>query len=316
MSASKRLAAAVVLAALSLLTPVAAQDATAPKAQDAAAPKAPDEEVVKVEVDLVTVNISVTDGGKRPVVGLSAADFLVADEGREVSLQFFEGQGPSSIVFVVDTSTSMKYEKWKRLTGGLKKFLARARDGNDYTLIEFGDRPRLVTEAVGAEELWQSALGLEPSGNTALYDAVLLGLEALGRARRRHKALVLLTDGQDNSSRARLEDVQREALARRATVYTVGITLYDDDDRAALDVELKGRQILNGLAAATGGLAFFPEPDEIRQVLDGINADLSGQYTLGYYAPDKAAGWRNITVSLSPTPRPLRLRYPPRYLKR
>jgi Ca-activated chloride channel homolog len=307
MSASKRLVTAM-LAALSLLASAAAQDAPALRA--------PEDEVVKVEVDLVTVNVSVTHGGKRPVTGLRAADFLVSDEGREVSLEFFEGQGPSSIVFVVDTSTSMKYDKWRKLTAGLKKFLGSARDGNDYTLVAFSDRPRLVAEAVGAEELWQSALSLEPSGNTALYDAVLLGLEALGRAPRRHKALVLLTDGQDNSSRAQLDDVQREALARRATVYAVGINLYGFNDKAILDVELNGRDILNRLAAATGGLAFFPVPDEIRGVLDGINSDLSGQYTLGYYAPDKAPGWRNIQVSLSPTPRPFRLRYPQRYLKR
>src|SRR5215204_2529886 len=307
MSASKRWATAT-LAALSFLALVAAQDASVQKVQD--------DEVVKVEVDLVTVNISVTDGGKRPVRGLRAADFLVSDEGREVSLEFFEGQGPSSIVFVVDTSTSMKHDKWKKLTTGLKKFLTRAREENDYTLIAFSDRPRLVAESVDAEALWQSALSLEPSGNTALYDAVLLGLEALGRAPRRHKALVLLTDGQDNSSRARLEDVQREVLAHRATVYAVGITLYGFDDDAVLDVELKGREILNRLAVATGGLAFFPVPDEIRGVLDGINSDLSGQYTLGYYAPDKSPGWRNIKVSLSPTPRPFRLRYPERYLKR
>jgi VWFA-related protein len=308
--------AAALLAALCFSALAAAQDAPAPKEQDAAAPKTPDEEVVKVAVDLVTVNISVTDGGRRPVTGLRAADFLVSDEGREVSLEFFEGQGPSSIVFVVDTSSSMKYDKWRELTAGLKKFLGRAHEGNDYTLIAFSDQPRLVAESVGAEELLQSARRLEPSGNTALYDAVLLGLEALHRAPRRHKALVLLTDGQDNSSRARLDDVQREALVRRATVYAVGITRSDAADKGTQETDRRGRDILDRLAEATGGLAFFPVPDRIVGVLDGINADLSGQYTLGYYAPDEGAGWRNVKVSLSPAPRPLSLRYPQRYLKR
>jgi VWFA-related protein len=291
---------------LSLFASAAAQDAVPSKAQD--------EEVVKVEVDLVTVNVSVTDGGKRPVAGLRAADFLVSDEGRAVSLEFFDSEGPSSIVFVVDTSTSMKYDRWKKLTAGLRKFLDRAREGNDYTLVAFGDHPRLVAESVDAEALWESTRGLEPSGNTALYDGVLMGLEALGRAPRRHKALVLLTDGQDNSSRAQLADVQREALARRATVYAVGITIAGPKDLMGL--ERVGRKTLDDLAAATGGLAFFPEPDDIRGVLSGINEDLSGQYILGYYAADKAPGWRNIQVSLPPSPRRLRLRYPPRYLRR
>jgi VWFA-related protein len=299
--------AAAAAAILSLLASVSAQRAEEDETRE--------EEVVKVEVDLVTVNVSVTDGDKRPVTGLRAADFVVSDEGRAVELEFFDGQGPASIVFVVDTSTSMKPDKWRKLKAALKKFLSRAREGNDYTLVAFADQPRLVVESVGDEGLWQSVLGLEPGGNTALYDAVLLGLEALGRAPRRHKALVLLSDGQDTRSSAGLADVRVEALARRATIYAVGITL-DANPRLLLEHDRKGRDILTQLAAATGGLTFFPEPDDIGRVLDGINADLRGQYTLGYYAADKAPGWRNIQVSLTPAPRRHRLRYQQRYLRR
>jgi VWFA-related protein len=303
-------AAAVIL---SLLGSVSAQQPEAEVAREAEAAR--EEEVVKVEVDLVTVNVSVTDGDKRPVTGLLAADFLVSDEGRAVNLEFFDGQGPASIVFVVDTSTSMKYDKWAKLKAALKKFLARAREGNDYTLVAFADRPRLVAESVGAQELWQRVLGLEPDGETALYDAVLLGLEVLGRTPRRHKALVLLSDGQDVKSRAGLADVRLGALTGRATIYAVGITL-NANPRLLFEDDRKGRDILKQLAAATGGLAFFPEPDDISSVLGGINADLSGQYTLGYYAADKAPGWRDIQVNLVPTPRRLRLRYQERYLRR
>jgi Ca-activated chloride channel family protein len=284
-------------------------------ARQAGGEGAREEEVVKVEVDLVTVNVSVTDGGRRPVTGLRAADFLVSDEGRPVRLEFFDGQGPASIVFVVDTSTSMKHDKWAKLKSALKKFLSRAREGNDYTLVAFADRPRLVAESVGAGELWQGVLGLEPAGDTALYDALLLGLEALGRAPRRHRALVLLSDGQDVKSSAGLAEVRLEALARRATIYTVGITL-DAEPMHMVEEDRRGRDILKQLAEATGGLVFFPEPEDISRVLDGINADLGGQYTLGYYAADKAPGWRNIQVSLTPAPRQLRLRYQQRYLRR
>lgn len=302
-----RLATAVV-AFLTFVAPVAAQELESPKEQD--------EEVVKVGVDLVTVNVSVTDGGKRPVTGLLAADFAVLEEGRAMNLDFFEGQGPASLVFVVDTSTSMKYEKWGKLQAALKKFLSHAREGNDYTLVAFADRPRLVAESVNAEKLWQSVKALEPDGRTALYDALLLGLDALGRSPRRHKALILLSDGEDSRSRAVLADVRAEALARRATVYTVGISRDLFPKFVPSAEERQGREILKRLAAATGGLSFFPEPDEISGVLDGINADLNGQYTLGYYAVDKAPGWRKIQVSVMPTPRRLLLRYQQRYLRR
>jgi Ca-activated chloride channel homolog len=271
-------------------------------------------EVVRVEVDLVTVNVAVSDGGKRPVTGLGAADFLVSDEGRPVALEFFDGQGPASIVLVVDSSESMKNKKWKNLRAAFKKFLARARPGDDFTLVAFGDQARLVTEGVSAEELWRSFTGLEPSGHTALYDAVLVGLEALGRAPRRRKALVLLSDGQDNRSRAGLAEVEREALARRATVYAVGIT--HCDHAVHLKDERAGREVLAVLAGATGGLAYYPGPDGIRGVLDRIGADLGGQYTVGYYARDATPGWRRIHVAVTAAPGRLRLRYQQRYLKR
>src|SRR6185436_12277080 len=90
-------------------------------------------EVIKVDVALVTVNVNVSDGKGRPLSTLKAEDFQVTDEGQKVSLGFFECQGPASIVFVVDISSSMRGRKWRNLTAGLKDFLARAPAGNDYT---------------------------------------------------------------------------------------------------------------------------------------------------------------------------------------
>ena len=75
-------------------------------------------------------------------------------------------------------------------------------------------------------------------------------------------------------------------------------------------------EILRRLTADTGGLVSFPDPDEIVGVLEGINADVSNQYTLGYYAPDATPGWRSIQVAVNQGPRRLSLRYQRRYLKR
>ena len=86
---------------------------------------AQDFDVVKVDVALVTVNISVTDRRGRPIRGLEAQDFRVTDEGKSVSLEFFESEGPVSIVFVVDLSSSMQ-SKWDSLEKAMKKFLATA----------------------------------------------------------------------------------------------------------------------------------------------------------------------------------------------
>lgn len=298
MRANTRWMAAFILALLSCASA---------SAQDGA------EEVVKVDVSLVTINVTVTDMKGHPLGGLNANDFLVTDEGKPVSLEFFDSQGPASIVFVVDISSSMKGVKWNNLKAGLKKFLSTAQEGNDYTLIAFNESSKLMARSVNADELWKTFNKLSPDGSTALYDATMLGLNILEGLAQRHKALVLFSDGQDNSSKAKLADVEQEAVHSRATIYTVGILPHQHD---LLPFERNGIELLNKLAATTGGLDHFPAPDEICKVLEKINADVSSQYSLSYYPPDKTPGWRRIQVNISRDMRQHNLRYQQRYLIR
>lgn len=283
-----------VLLAFSLYVPMMAQDA----------------DVIKVSVDLVTVNVAVTDSKGRPVADLLAQDFLVKDQHKPVELKFFDAQGPASIVFVVDISTSMGGDRWRALRAGLKKFLTSARENNDYTLITFSNMPQLVARSVNAEALWQHFNSLKPSGHTALYDGVLLGLKALDQLPQRQKAVVLLSDGQDNSSAATLQEVQREIFNERATIYTIGMVFnhyeYSGIDRA-------GRELLQVLADVSGGLAYLPQPSQLRETLEKISADVRSQYSLSYYPPDKAPGCRHILVSTQGE-RQLKLRYQERYV--
>lgn len=268
-------------------------------------------DVVKVDIGLVTVNVAVRDGKGRHISELKAEDFFVSDEGKPVRLEFFDTEGPTSIIFVVDISTSMRGEKWQSLKAGMKKFLATAREGNDYTLIAFNEAPRLIARSVNAQDLWREFNNLNPSGNTALYDAILLGLSNLRQVPQRHKSLVLLSDGQDTSSAATLLTVQQEMLAHRASIYTVGIVLHG---YKFLATERHGQELLNQLAKATGGLVFFPKPYELRSVLQGINEDLSSQYSLSYSTPDKTPGWRRIQVNIPQSLSRLSLRYQKQYL--
>src|SRR6266700_1995595 len=94
--------------------------------------RAQDDEVIRIDTSLVTVNVSVTDAKNRHLPGLKAEDFRVMDQGKPVRPEFFDTQGPVSIVFVVDISSSMRV-KWQNLRAGLKKFLAKGREGSDYT---------------------------------------------------------------------------------------------------------------------------------------------------------------------------------------
>jgi len=270
-------------------------------------------DVIKIGVDLVTVNVSVTEKKGRPVMGLQRENFFVTDQGKPVSLQFFDSNGPASIVFVVDISSSMRGEKWENLMKAMKKFLATAREGSDYTLVVFGDRPQLVARAVNASELWRDLASLRPYGMTALYDGMLLGLNALERLPQRHKALVLLSDGEDDFSRSCLSDVQQAARTQRATIYTVGLLLKLRD---LTPWQPHGKELLDKLTSTTGGLMLLPAPEQIRGVLEQINADVSGHYCLSYYPPDTVNGWRHIQVAIARSPHEVNLRYQDRYLRR
>ena len=142
--------------------------------------RAQDLPAIKVNTDLVTVNVSVTDRKERPLFGLAAGDFLITEDGKPVTLEFFASRGPASIVIVLDVSSSME-GKAREMRDAFKKFLKAAHQDNDYTLITFNASPKLISRSVSADELWQILSTLEPFGHTALYDAVLLGLDALDR---------------------------------------------------------------------------------------------------------------------------------------
>ena len=91
--------------------------------------QAQDDEVIKIDTNLVTVNVSVTDAKNRHLPGLKAEDFLVTDQGQRVRPEFFDSQGPVSIVFVVDISSSMR-AKWNNLRTGLKRFLSKGHEAS------------------------------------------------------------------------------------------------------------------------------------------------------------------------------------------
>ena len=270
------------------------------------------EEVIKVEVALVTVNVLVTDAKGQPRPGLQAADFRVTEEGKPMRVEFFDHLGAASIVFVIDLSSSMRGDKWKKLKAGMKKFLTNAHSGNDNTLIGFSDQPRIMARSINEEELWQVVDSVTPYGNTALYDAVLLGFTVLDQIAQRHKALVLFSDGEDNSSIADLVEVKKQALMHSATIYTVGIL--NENYTVPLADGRTGKELLKDLASVTGGLAHFPTSSEITRVLEEIRADLTSRYSLSYYPADKQTGWRRIEVSVTPRPDRVRLRYQQRYL--
>ena len=278
--------------------------------------RAQNEDVIRFNTDLITVNVAVKDGKGRSLLGLKPQDFLITDESNLVTPEFFDSDGPASIVFVVDTSSSMGGSKWKSLIAGLKDALKNASDGNDYTLIVFSDSPQLLATSVSASQVLNLLRQLKPSGNTALYDGMVLGLDVLKQVPQRHKALVLISDGEDTVSRLSLAEVEKEASGCRSTIYSIGILLKEYCNRHRNQKTCIGQDTISELTKVTGGLAYFPKLEQLSPVLKEISSDVRSQYSFSYYPLDKRPGWRQIRVEVAQIEQRAKLRYQERYLLR
>jgi len=275
-------------------------------------PSTDEYDVIKIDTNLVSLNISVTDKKDRPVTGLVADNFQILDNGAEIKPEYFDALGPASIIFVIDTSTSMRGDKWNNLKRGLKEFLQKQK-GSDYTLITFNECPELITHATGPANLWTALNKIRPDGETAIYDGLSLALNQTTLAARRHQAIILISDGADNRSTATLSDIEQKALAAHTTIYALGLLL---DKRDAPKDQWRGQELLLNLASATGGLSFFPTPLKIESKLKEITAEITHQYSFGYYPVSKTQGLRTIEVSLRKTNlrQSATLRYQNKYL--
>ena len=298
------------LVLLSILLSIVLLTVTAPLAQTPSTRTNQDYDVIKTDTNLVTLNVSVTRN-KHPITNLAAQDFQITDAGVVVTPEFFEARGPASIVFVIDTSTSMRGVKWHNLGFGLKEFLRKQDTDTEYTLIIFSDRASVVSQALDAKQLWKGFSRIRPDGETALYDGLALGLDQVNCLARHHKAVVLLSDGEDNNSSYGLAAIQQRVFQTHTTIYAVGILLNPKDGPST---QWRDRELLENLATQTGGLSFFPHPDEIEKVLTNISREISSQYSLGYYTSGLNAGWRNVDVQLLNQHKTADLRYPARYL--
>ena len=135
-------------------------------------------------------------------------------------------------------------------------------------------------------------------GNTSLYDALYLGLEKVSQGSNTRKALLLITDGEDNHSRYGFSDVKQFAREHDVMIYSIGIVQGVDQQFSGLG----GKLVLESLAELTGGVAFFPDSlDALSEICERIGTDLKNQYVLGYRPmnPSNDGSWRKVQVRIN-----------------
>lgn len=261
-------------------------------------PDDPRDFVIRSDVRLVLLDVSVKDPAGGWVSGLSKDNFRVDENGARQDITVFaDNDIPVTVGLVVDNSRSMTPKRAEVLAAATT-FIEGSNPLDEIFVLNFNDTVKrglrkgvLFSDNL---ELLRSALSRGfPEGRTALNDAVIEGLQQLEQGKRDKKTLVVISDGGDNAShhnrRQLLETVERSL----ATIYTIGLFDNGDPDRDP--------GILKKLARMTGGLAYFPDnADDLTETCKGIAKDIRTRYTVGYAPAElNGASPRRIRVHVS-----------------
>ena len=301
---STRHASIVLLTICALLTGNASGQAPAP--QKKAAPpvkKIPGDKRIRVDVDLVLVNTTVTDPYNRLVTGLERENFRVFEDSQEQEVVHFSSEDvPISIGVVLDLSGSMSNKVDKARLAALQ-FFKTANPQDEFFLVSFNDRAQLTSQFTSSvEELQNRMMYAAAKGRTALLDAIYLGLSQMKGARNTKRALLIISDGGDNHSRYNERDIKNFVREADVQLYAVGI--YDAlGNRSRTSEELNGPTMLAEVTEMTGGRAFPVENlNDLPDIAAKIGMELRNQYVLGYKPAnmDRDGKWRKIKIRLKP----------------
>ncbi|HRI02940.1 MAG TPA: VWA domain-containing protein [Pyrinomonadaceae bacterium] len=257
---------------------------------------------VRIKTDLVTLTLTVTDLYGRYVSGLTKGAFTVIDNNQEQEVTFFsDSDAPVSVGVLFDVSGSMSGEKILKAKNALSRFIATSHPSDEYFLIAFNSRAQLLLDrSRDGEAVLQKLTLVKPKDNTALYDAVYLGVERVTRGSHNKRALLIISDGQDNSSRYNFGEVRR--LLRESDVVTYSVGIMNGNDSSS-STGMQGQAFLDEISSVTGGKAFYPQTDvEMDEIFERIALELRNQYSIGYipkdFQPD--GKWRKVKVKVKP----------------
>jgi len=251
---------------------------------------------LNVNVDLTEVHVSVTDEKDHPVGNLTKENFRVFEDRKEQQITVFKYEDiPVSLGLVVDNSRSIEPRK-QRLDTAALSFVRKGNADDETFIVHFDDEPRLSQEFTDSIPLLEDTLArMKPYGQTAIYDALILALGQMDKAKYTKRVILLITDGVDNSSKHTLSEAIEAAKRSSVAIYTVGLLSVSGGQKA--------EDSLIRLAEVSGGHAYFPnDVDEARTIMERVAKDLREQYTLGYFPTNASrnGAWRSIRVEVAP----------------
>ena len=254
---------------------------------------------IKVDVGLVVLHTSVLDDRGKFADGLKADNFRVYEDKVEQKIALFKREDvPVSMGLVIDNSGSMR-DKRPRVNEAALTFVEASNPQDEAFVVNFNDDFYLDLDkdfTNSIPELKEALERIDSRGSTALYDAIIGSLDHLKKGTKDKKVLLVITDGEDNSSHFSLERTIREIQKTNTVIYTIG--LLGDDRRKEKNTAMRA---LRHIAEASGGMAYFPENvDDVHAICEQVAHDIRNQYTIAYYPSNtkKDGTFRNVTVQV------------------
>jgi Ca-activated chloride channel homolog len=266
-------------------------------------PKQPDlnkSAVIKMNVEMTLVNVSVIDSFNNSVTSLNKENFKVYEDGVEQEISAFSSEDvPISVGLIFDMSGSMG-NKFDRARQAAVQFLRTANPRDEFFLVGVKDHAAMMNPFTSKiEELENHIVFAAPGGRTALLDAVYLGLDQVRNAHNKKRALLIISDGGDNHSLYNEADIRNALKESDCQLYAMGIF---DHHMGRKTEERYGWSLLSELVETTGGRVFpVSKLTDLPDIASKIGMELRNQYVLGYNPQDTRhnRAWRKIKVKLN-----------------
>ena len=261
------------------------------------------------------VTVTVTEPSGTYVTGLQKGDFTLYMDGQQRPIEFFRQDlnTPVSVGILVDTSGSMT-PKIPQARAAISEFLRDLNDKDDVFLFAFSSHPFLLQPFTTNHDLVMNRLRLlHAYGQTALFDVIMEGLQMVQRGRYDKKALLVVTDGMDNTSASTVNDVVAQARRMGVLVYSIGIGNPNNTSGGSIaigpfliggdDIEHVDAETLHTLSTESGAKTYIVreagDGEALRRACENISLELREQYTIGFLAPDPSAGgYRSLKVDV------------------
>jgi Ca-activated chloride channel homolog len=264
-------------------------------------PTAGQDSKIRVDVNLVVLHTTVLDDRGRFADGLKQENFRVLEDKVEQKLSVFKREDiPVSMGLVIDNSGSMR-DKRPRVNQAAITLVEASNPQDEAFVVNFNDDFYLDLDkdfTNSVPELKEALERIDSRGSTALYDAIIGSLDHVKKGSKEKKVLLIVTDGEDNTSHNSLEKTVREIQKTDTVVYTIGL-LSEESKKSAK----RARRALEEIAKASGGLPYFPENvEDVKNICQQVAHDIRNQYTLAYYPTNtrRDGTFRAVQVDVIP----------------